>query len=46
MHFVIVWDLYGELHLPSNLTYLGAEAFATCKNLTGSIEIPQGITQY
>jgi hypothetical protein len=40
-----LYGLYGELHLPSNLTYLGAEAFATCKNLTGSIEIPQGITQ-
>lgn len=36
---------YGELKLPSNLTYIGKLAFYQCKNLTGDLEIPQGVTE-
>ena len=36
--------LYGELHLPDNLKNLGLGAFSGCKNMRGSITIPQGVT--
>ena len=35
---------YGNLRLPENLKYLGSRAFFLCLNLTGSLEIPQGVS--
>ncbi len=37
--------LYGSLRLPSKLKKLGYRSFAFSPNLTGSLEIPQGITE-
>lgn len=36
--------LYGSLRLPEKLKRIGERAFFLDKNLTGSLEIPQGIT--
>lgn len=35
---------YGNLRLPDNLEKIGNGAFNNCPNMTGSIEIPQGVT--
>ncbi len=37
-------NLYGNLNLPDGLEEIGASAFAGCKNLTGNLTIPQGVT--
>lgn len=36
--------LYGNLRLPADLEKIGSQAFYGCSNMTGSIEIPQGVT--
>ena len=35
---------YGNLILPEKLEFIGDFAFAGCKNLTGNLKIPQGVT--
>ena len=35
---------YGNLILPEKLEFIGDFAFAGCSNLTGNLEIPQGVT--
>jgi hypothetical protein len=35
---------YGEIQLPSDLEVLGGSAFRNMKNVSGSIQIPQGVT--
>ncbi|MDE6271039.1 MAG: fimbrillin family protein [Muribaculaceae bacterium] len=37
--------LYGNLRLPEKLWYLGSRAFFLDQNLSGSLEIPQGVTE-
>ncbi len=37
-------NFYGSLRLPENLKSLGVETFGECKNLSGNLEIPQGVT--
>ena len=37
-------NLYGNLNLPDGLEEIGPNAFAGCKNLTGNLTIPQGVT--
>ena len=36
---------FGNLYLPENLEYIGTAAFDGCSKLTGSLKIPQKITQ-
>lgn len=35
---------YGELRLSGKCEFIGDGAFASCKNLTGNLSIPQGVT--
>lgn len=38
-------NLYGGLRLPQRLKILGGQAFSQCLGLSGSLEIPQGVTE-
>ncbi len=38
-------DFTGELVLPESMEYLGSGAFQDCKYLTGTIQIPNGLTE-